>query len=288
MSLRAAERAEKLYASSAIAKHRRAASGRARGGLDVRFSANLGFLWTDLALDDAIRAAAAAGFAAVECHWPFEMAPERVAAALSETGLPMLSLNTSRGNVAAGDRGLAAVPGRETEARGLIDAAVDYAAAVGARAVHVMAGWADGPRARACFCDNLRYACDRAAGRGVTVLVEPLNTRDAPGYFLSRTCEAAGIIADVARPNLRLMFDCYHVQIMEGDVTRRFSALFPLIGHVQIASIPDRGPPDGGELDYGFVLDHIARSGWTAPVGAEYAPPGPTDESLGWMSTLVP
>lgn len=254
----------------------------------MRFSANLGFLWTDLPLEDAIHAAAAAGFAAVECHWPFDVAPERIAAALSATGLPMLSLNTRRGDVAAGDRGLAAVPGREVEARALIDEAVDYAAAVGARAVHVMAGWAQGPQAHACYCDNLRYACDRAAGHGVIVLVEPINSRDAPGYFLSRTGEAVAIIAEVARPNLRLMFDCYHVQIMEGDVTRRFSALLPLIGHVQIASVPDRGPPDGGELCYDFVLGQIVRSGWTAPVGAEYAPPGPTGKSLGWMSTFAP
>lgn len=250
------------------------------------FSANLGLLWTDRPLPDAIRAAAAAGFAAVECHWPYEVAPGRVRAALDESGLPMLSLNTRRGDASAGERGLAAVPGREAEARAVIDEALDYAVAIGARAVHVMAGVSAGASARACFRDNLRYACDRASASGRTILVEPLNRRDAPGYYLTRTDQAADLIEEVARPNLKLLYDCYHVQIMEGDVTRRFSELASLIGHVQIASVPDRGPPDRGELDFGFVLAHIERSGWATPVGVEYDPRGPTERTLGWLSRL--
>lgn len=132
----------------------------------TRFSANLGFLWTDRALPDAIRAAHAAGFDAVECHWPYDIAADDVAAALAETGLPMLGLNTRRGDVAAGENGLAALPGRVDEARAAIDEALAYADAIGAGAVHVMAGKAEGPEARAVFAQNLHYACARAAKGG--------------------------------------------------------------------------------------------------------------------------
>ena len=252
--------------------------------MPLSFSANLGFLWRDRSLPDAIRAAKAAGFDAVECHWPYEVPAAEVKAALDETGLPMLSLNTERGDVAAGDNGLAALPDREPEARAAIDRALAYARATGTRAVHVMAGRADGPRARAAFRRNLRHACEQAAPSGITILIEPLNPHDAPGYFLSSFAEAAALIDELALPNLRLMLDCYHLQITEGDVTRRLAALLPLAGHVQIAAVPDRGPPDHGELDYAHVLAHLAALGWTRPVGAEYRPAGDTDASLGWLA----
>jgi hydroxypyruvate isomerase len=250
----------------------------------MKFSANLGFLWTDRPLPDAIRAARAAGFAAVECHCPFAVPASEVRAALDETGLPMLGLNTSPGNTAAGDFGLAALPGRETEARAAIDEALAYARATGTRAVHVMAGNAAGPRAHAAFCENLRYACDAAAAEGINILIEPLNGYDAPGYFLSGSAQAADIIGELALPNLRLMFDCYHLQIMEGDLTRCLSALLPLIGHIQIAAVPDRGAPDHGEIDYGHVLQHIRSLGWETPVGAECRPGADTDASLDWLA----
>ena len=245
----------------------------------MRFSANLGFLWTELALPDAIRAAAASGFQAVECHWPYDVPADDVAAALRETGLPMLGLNTRRG--AAGENGLSALPGRGADARAAVDQALAYAAATDTGAVHVMAGFAQGAAAHAAFVDTLRYACDRSDGR--TILIEPLNHYDAPDYFLRTTTQAEAIIAEVGAPNLKLMFDCYHVQLMEGDVTHRLERLLPLIGHVQVASVPDRGAPDHGELHYGHVWDVLARLGWDAPVGAEYKPNGPTEPTLGWM-----
>jgi hydroxypyruvate isomerase len=248
----------------------------------VRFSANLGFLWTDRSLPEAIRAAKAAGFDAVECHWPYGVPAPEVKAALDETGLPMLGLNTSRGNVGAGENGLSALPGREAEARAAIDEALAYAGATGTRAVHVMAGYSGGPRAHASFCENLHYACERA--ERITILIEPLNHYDAPGYFLSTSAQAAAIIRELALPNLRLMFDCYHLQIMEGDLTRRLASLLPLIGHIQIAAVPDRGPPDHGELDYGHMLRHIRSLGWQAPVGAEYRPGEDTDGTPGWLA----
>jgi len=251
-----------------------------------RFSANLGFLWTDRSLPDAIRAAAAAGFDAVECHWPYDTPAAEVRAALEETGLPMLGLNTRRGDVAGGENGLAALPGREAEVRAAIDDALEYAEAIGALCVHVMAGVAEGADAGRAFVANLRYACDRAAAAGRTILIEPLNRFDAPGYFLDTTEQAADLIGTVGAPNLRLMFDCYHVGRTEGDVIGRLRALRPLIGHIQFAAVPDRGPPDHGEVDYATVFAEIAALDWDMPLGAEYKPDGPTDATLGWMTTL--
>ncbi|OYU19810.1 MAG: isomerase [Rhodobacteraceae bacterium PARR1] len=247
----------------------------------MKFSANLGFLWADRSLPEAIRAAKAAGFDAVECHWPYDTPPAETALALRETGLTMLGLNTRRGNTAIGDNGLSALPGREAEARAAIDEALAYARATGTGAVHVMAGNSGGPRARAAFISNLRYACTQAAG--MTILIEPLNPYNAPGYYLNSTGRAADIIREVDQPNLRLMFDCYHVQIIEGDVCRRLDSLLPLIGHIQIASVPDRGTPDHGELDYAHVLRRIGELGWAAPIGAEYLP-GP-DPDFTWLAT---
>lgn len=250
----------------------------------TRFSANLGFLWTDRALPDAIRAAHAAGFDAVECHWPYDIAADDVAAALAETGLPMLGLNTRRGDVAAGENGLAALPGRVDEARAAIDEALTYADAIGAGAVHVMAGKAEGPEARAVFAANLHYACARATKGGRIILIEPLNPFDAPGYFLNTTAQAADLITEIAAPNLKLMFDCYHVGRTDGDVIARLGALWPIIGHIQFAAVPDRGPPDHGDLDYRPVFAEIAAHAWDKPLGAEYRPTGKTEDSLGWMA----
>lgn len=252
----------------------------------TRFSANLGFLWTDRALPDAIRAAHAAGFDAVECHWPYDTATGDVAAALAETGLAMLGLNTRRGDVAQGENGLAALPGREVEARAAIDEALAYADAIGAGAVHVMAGKAEGAEARAVFVSNLRYVCSQAERGGQIILIEPINPFDAPGYFLNTTAQAADLIAEIAAPNLKLMFDCYHVGRTEGDVIARLRAVWPIIGHVQFAAIPDRGPPDHGTLDYRVVFAELDSLGWTKPLGAEYRPEGATEASLGWMQRL--
>lgn len=250
----------------------------------MRFSANLGFLWSELNLPDAIRAAKAAGFDAVECHWPYDADPGAVRAALHETGLPMLGLNTARGDVAAGEFGLAALPGREAEARAGIDAAIACARAIGAGNVHVMAGRAAGAAAHGTFAANLAYACARAAPEDITVLIEPLNRYDAPGYYLTTTDQARALIGEVGAANLRLMFDCYHVQLMEGDVSHRLADLLPLIGHIQFAAVPDRGAPDHGELCYAHVFDVIAGLGYDAPLGAEYRPLGTTEDSLGWLA----
>ena len=250
----------------------------------MRFSANLGFLWTELSLPDAIRAAKAAGFDAVECHWPFDVPVADVKAALVETGLPMLGLNTRRGDLAKGENGLAALPGREVDARAAIDEALSYADAVDAGAVHVMAGFAKGQRAHDTFVANLEYACAHAGHR--TILIEPLNRHDAPGYFLETTEQAKAIINDSGATNLKLMFDCYHVGRTEGDLTTRLADLLPIIGHIQFASVPDRGAPDQGEINYPNVIRKIADLGWTLPLGAEYRPKGSTQAELGWLETM--
>lgn len=251
----------------------------------MTFSANLGFLWADLPLPDAIHAAKAAGFDAVECHWPYDVPAADVLAALNATGLPMLGLNTRQG--AVGENGLSALPSREDEAHAAIDEALACAIAISAQNVHVMAGFAQGPDADAAFRSNLTYACTQAAPHGITILIEPLNHFDAPGYFLKTTTQASGLIECLALPNLRLMFDCYHVQIMEGDLTRRLTDLLPIIGHIQFASVPDRGAPDTGDVDFRHIFRHIRALGWDKPLGAEYKPGGLTEGTLGWLKNLT-
>ena len=248
----------------------------------MKLSANLGFLWNDRYLPDAIHAASAAGFDAVECHWPYDVPAERIATALAETGLTMLGLNTSRGE--AGQNGLSALSDRREDARAAVDEALAYAAAIDAPNIHVMAGFADGADAHAAFVETLRYACAKADRR--TILIEPLNHYDAPGYFLKTTQQANEIIQEVNLPNLKLMFDCYHVQLMEGDVSHKLARLLPIIGHIQVASVPDRGAPDHGELSYAHIWQVLRDIGWAAPVGAEYKPKADTDATLAWMTAV--
>ncbi|WP_415403767.1 hydroxypyruvate isomerase family protein [Tateyamaria sp. SN3-11] len=247
----------------------------------MKFSANLGFLWNDRPLPDAIHAAKAAGFDAVECHWPYDTPAAKVRAALDATGLPMLGLNTRRGDVAGGENGLAALPGREAEARDAITQAIDYAEIVDAGAIHVMCGFASGADAHATFLGNLRHAC---AATDKTILIEPLNRHDAPGYFLHTTDQARAIIAGVGASNLKLMFDCYHVGRTEGDILTRIRDLSGIIGHIQFASVPDRGTPDHGELDYAHIFAQLAD--WPTPLGAEYKPVGDTDATLDWLQQM--
>lgn len=250
----------------------------------MKFSANLGFLWNDRPLPDAIRAAKAAGFDAVECHWPYDFSAEDTRAALNETSLEMLGLNTLRGEVAAGDNGLSAIPGREDEAHAAIDEAIVYTIAIGAPNIHVMAGYADGRAAHETFVANLSYACTQTAPHGITILIEPLNKYDAPGYFLATTDQALAVISDVGVANLKLMFDCYHVQLMEGDLTHRIEALLPSFGHIQFASVPDRRAPDHGEVNYDHVFNTVARHGYDTPLGAEYKLGGDTEATLNWVN----
>ena len=249
----------------------------------LRFSANLGFLWADLPLPDAIRAAARAGFDAVECHWPYDSDPAQVRAAVEKTGLPMLGINTAKGG--EGQFGLLALADEGRAARASIDQAISYAAAVGAANIHAMAGIASGAAAEAIFRANLHYACEQAAEYGITILIEPINAHDVPGYFLHSTNQAERLIAELGLPNLKLMFDCYHVAKMGENVLARLEALLPVTGHIQFASVPDRGSPDHGDLDYEEVFARLDEWGWEKPLGAEYRPAGETSASLAWLAS---
>ena len=260
---------------------------RSRKQLYNTFSANLGFLWRDLSLAEAIWAAKHAGFAAVECHWPYDTPAEVTKSVLQASGLPMLSLNTVPGDSGAGEFGLLALPGREQDAKAAIDQALTYASIVGAANVHVMAGNGQGEKARQTFIQNLQYATQQAAASGITVLIEPLNHYDAPDYFLKTSAQAVDIIETVAAENLKLMFDCYHLQIMEGDISRKLQQLMPYIGHIQIASVPDRAEPDHGELDYGYVFATLLELGYQRPLGAEYKPVNSTESGLGWLQNSL-
>lgn len=247
----------------------------------MKLSANLGFLWKELPLPDAIRAAKRAGFDAVECHFPYDVPVGDVKAALAETGLPMIGLNTWKGGES--EFGLAALPGREAEARAVIEQAVDYAKAIDCRAIHVMAG-KSGPEGDAAFRANLEFACDLAGD--IMILIEPINARDVPGYHLSTLEQAAEIVTGLGRANLKIMADCYHVQIMGGDLVRRIEKHLPLIGHIQFAAVPSRGRPQEGELNFPWIAKALAGMGYDGWMGAEYRPDGPTEDSLGWMEQM--
>lgn len=249
----------------------------------MRLSANLGFLWKELPLPDAIRAAKRAGFDAVECHFPYDVPVADVREALTETGLPMIGLNTRPGE--AGAFGLAALPGREAEARAAIAEAIDYARAIRCGKIHVMAGLSGGGEAaEAAYRANLAFACENAGG--LTILIEPINPRDMPGYHLTTLEQAARIVADLGHENLKIMADCYHLQIMGGDLVRRLEWHLPMIGHVQIAAVPSRGRPDEGEVNYPYVARALAEMGYDGFLGAEYRPAGPVEDGLGWMAAL--
>jgi hydroxypyruvate isomerase len=255
--------------------------------LAMKFSANLGFLFREFPLPDAVREAAKAGFTAIECHWPYDTDPSVFRAALNEAGLPLLSLNTAVGDAGKGDFGVSAIPGREAEARRFIDRAVEYAVATGAGRIHVMAGRAEGPAAHATFVENLRYADQRIGDRDISLLIEPLNSRDAPGYFLKSVEEAAALIDVAGIARLRMMFDCYHTQIQGGDLLRRFQTYAARIGHIQIASVPERCEPDTGEVAYERLLPAMVESGYAGWFGAEYRPRAGTVAGLTWLSRFT-
>jgi hydroxypyruvate isomerase len=250
-----------------------------------RYSANLGFLFADRPHVERIRAAAQAGFRAVEMHWPYDVPAEEIRSALRECGVTMLGVNTPVGDAAAGDFGLAAVRGREQEFQTAVDSSLAYAQAIGATALHCMAGVVtENPSAaQAVFVDNIRRAADKALALGVTILIEPINWRDKPNYFLHRIDQAADLVAKTERSNVRIMFDCYHTQITEGDLSHKLVSYLPLIGHVQIAAVPSRAEPDEGEIHYPALMDLLDAKGYEGWVGAEYKPRGRTEDGLGWL-----
>jgi hydroxypyruvate isomerase len=255
-----------------------------------KFAANLTMMFNEVPFPQRFAAAAKAGFQAVEFLFPYDHAPHEVAQWLNENRLTNALFNMPPGDWARGERGLASLPGREDEFRAGVARALEYARALGTKRLHAMAGLvpdgAERQRHRAVFIDNLRYAARELAAHGITLLIEPINPRDMPGYFLSSQGEAHAIRAAVGEPNLQVQLDFYHAQIVEGDLAMGLRKHFAGVGHVQIASVPERHEPDGGEVNYAYLfrlLDELGYEGW---VGCEYRPRGRTEDGLGWMAAL--
>jgi len=248
-----------------------------------RFAANLAYLFTERPLIERFAAAAAAGFAAVELQFPYDHAPSAVKAEIDRHGLTMLGVNTPLGR--EGEAGLAAVPGRERDFATLFRQALDYAVAIGGRAIHCMAGRVapeQRPAAEQVFIANIARAADLARENDITVLIEPINPRDRPDYFLTRAEHAADVIAKAGRPNIKVQFDFYHAQIVGGDLITRFEKHLPVVGHVQVAAVPSRQEPDEGEVNYPAIFAALDRLGYGGWIGCEYRPRGRTEDGLGW------
>lgn len=257
-----------------------------------RFAANISTLYPEHRLLDRIAAAARDGFAAIEVQSPFAAVATELRRALAEARTQLVLMNAPQGDMDAGERGLAALPGREAQFEASIAEAVDYARTVEAPRVHVMAGkpaaGTNSAEAERAFVRNLQHACAAFAPHGICVMIEPINTRDMPGYFLTTPEQAEAIIERVGAANLALQFDVYHAQIMVGDVSKRIERLFSRIGHVQIAGVPERHEPDTGEVNYPAVFRLLDRLGYAGWVGCEYRPargasPGGTSAGLGWL-----
>ena len=256
-----------------------------------KFAANLGVLFTELPFEQRFAAAARNGFKAVELLFPYDHKPGDVAKWLSDSGLQNRGLNLWPGDFAAGERGLASLPGREREFRDAVGRALEYADATNTPTLHAMCGivQSGGDRAahRAVYIDNLQFAARELAKTNRTVLIEPINPRDIPGYFLNTQADAHAIVNEVGEPNLKVQMDFYHAQIVEGDLAIKFKKYFRNIGHVQIASVPDRHEPDTGEVNYSYLLCMLDEAGYAGWVGCEYRPRRSTEEGLGWMQRLT-
>jgi hydroxypyruvate isomerase len=251
-----------------------------------KFAANLSFIFQEVGFLDRFAAAAECGFKAVEYLGAYDYSPEIVAAQLERHGLVQALFNMPTGDWAAGERGVAALPGRQTEFQAGVETALTYAKATKCRLLHAMAGlWPEENgrgEAERVYAENLRYAAERLAPEGITVIVEPINNRDIPKYFLNTTRQAMAIIEAIGHPNLQLQLDLYHVQIMEGDLSYRIRSLAGRYPHIQIAGNPGRHEPDIGEINYPFLFDLLDEIGYAGWIGCEYRPKGKTRAGLGW------
>lgn len=264
--------------------------GRALDDLTVmpRFAANLSMLFPERPFLDRFGCAARDGFTAVEFLFPYDWASTDLADRLTENSLTQVLFNLPPGSWKQGDRGLACLPERTAEFRESVDLALEYASALNCKRLHVMSGLVadrkDRDTLRTTYIENLRHAADRAAEQGVTLLIEPLNPRDMPGYFLNSVPCALDVIAAVARPNLKLQADIYHLQRIQGELANTLTAHIGVIGHVQIADTPGRHEPGTGEINYPFlfaVLDGLGYEGW---VGCEYVPSSGAGAASDWMT----
>lgn len=249
-----------------------------------RFAANLSMMFTEVPFLDRFAAAASAGFKAVEYAFPYDFVPQQIREQLDAHCLAQALFNMPPGDWAVGERGLASLPGRQGDFAVSVDLALAYAEVIGSPLLHVMAGIApaDDPQCRRTYVANIRLAAEAAQARGRKVLIEPINRHDMPGYFLSSVAQAMTILNEVDHPNAWLLLDLYHAQMTDGDITHLIERVAPRIGHVQLASVPDRHEPDRGELYYPYVLARLDRHyrGW---IGCEYRPAAGTTAGLGWL-----
>lgn len=252
-----------------------------------RFAANLSMMYTEYAFLDRFAAAAADGFRAVEYLFPYEYPIADITQRLQAHGLTQVLFNLPPGDWSAGERGMACHPGREAEFAQSVQAALPYARATGCKRLHAMAGLLPGgvsPEvARSTYVNNLRAAARVLEDEGITLLIEPINTRDMPGYFLNWQQQAHDIVAEVGAPNLKVQMDFYHCQIMEGDLTRRLERHLGGVGHIQIAGVPDRHEPDMGEVAFPHLFSRLDAMGFDGWIGCEYRPAGATSAGLTWL-----
>lgn len=268
-----------------------------------RFAANLTMLYPEYDFLDRFAAAADDGFAAVEYLFPYAHPETDIAAALRLNKLQQVLFNAPPGDWDRGERGIACLPGREAEFRDGMHQALAYAAALGCPRIHVMAGLLPAglspDDARATYVSNLRWAARLAQSRGLDLLIEPINHRDMPGYFLNRQAQAHALLAEIGRACVKVQFDLYHCQVSEGDLASKIRQYLPTgrVGHFQMAGVPQRHEPDVGELNYPYlfgVIDEVARQcGWNGWVGCEYRPArgmraGGTSDGLGWLTPYLP
>lgn len=256
----------------------------------AQFSANLTMLFTELPFLDRFRAASRAGFRGVEYVSPYEFYPGDISDRLKANRLKQVLFNLPVGDWNAGERGIAIFADRRDEFRDGVATAIRYAKALECPQVNCLAGIApdgsDPAELRATLVENLKYASAELANAGVRLLIEPINTRDMPGFFLNTTTQALALIADVASPNLFVQYDVYHMHIMEGETTATLSRNFSHIKHIQIADHPGRHEPGSGEIAYAEILKHIDSLGYDGWIGAEYKPAGVTTDGLGWLQTF--
>ena len=252
-----------------------------------KFAANLSMMFNEHDFPNRFAAAAKAGFDAVEFLFPYDYSPAEVAQWHKENNLKNVLFNLPPGDWAAGERGIAALPGREAEFRAGVAKAVEYALALGTPQLHMMAGLvpagSDMAIHRKTYLENMKFAAQALAKHNLTLLLEPINTRDMPGYFLNTQVQAHELRVESGEPNVKVQMDFYHAQIMEGDLAETFKKYFKDIGHTQIASVPKRNEPDDGEVNYPYLYQLLDEMGYEGYVGCEYRPKGKTEDGLDWF-----
>jgi hydroxypyruvate isomerase len=255
-----------------------------------KFAANLTMLFNELPFLDRFDAACRAGFTGVEYLFPYEYPVEALLCRLRRYGLRQVLHNLPAGDWAAGERGIACIPGREAEFRAGVEQAIRYATTLGCTQLNCLVGiapqHAEPKRVDDTVKHNLRHANERAAAEGLCLLIEPVNTRDIPGFYLSRTAQARRLIEDGGLTNTFIQYDIYHMQIMEGDLARTIEANLDLIRHVQLADNPGRNEPGTGEINYKFLFRHLDQLGYSGWIGCEYKPRGRTNDGLTWRQTI--